>query len=206
MSFRIYSLNRLQTVRPAIIIQTNEMKTSLYTDRAAKSPSYNTANHLSGFQIGKDKKIISISVAKTMPPKILCITIFLCRYLRFSSLTLTFRSKIMSLPKKDIKPVFVVSNETSSSNFSQGRGCLLLNSNKKKQEPRSPDRISPIPRVHIGQTPTPLQREEWCICGEAKARSNIANTPVTVKTIPRPVAMQIVSKVPLATPKRIKLR
>jgi hypothetical protein len=58
--------------------------------------------------------------------------------------------------------------------------------------------------LHIGQIPIPLQREHWRKPGETKARRSMAMKPVIVRTMPRVVATQIVSKVPLETPRRMK--
>jgi hypothetical protein len=58
--------------------------------------------------------------------------------------------------------------------------------------------------LHIGQIPIPLQREHWRKPGETKARRSMAMKPVMVRTMPRVVATQIVSKVPLETPRRMK--
>ncbi len=128
-------------------------------------PTQNTRNIQiqTFFQMGRLKNSTSISVAKIIPPSTLCSTIFLCKYLRLSSLTFNFRSKIISLPKNVLNTPFLAISPSppTSLNFSHGRGCLLLNSSKKKQEPRRPERIRLMPMAHIGQAARPRQRVVW---------------------------------------------
>lgn len=157
------------------------------------------------FQIGKLKKTITITVANAIPPSTLCITTFLCSRLKVSSLTFNLRSKIINFDtSRTNRDCFVTIG--SSSNLSQGSGCRLEKRRRKKQLPRIPDSINPTPTLHIGQTPRPRQREQCLKDGEANARSNMARNPPTVRTTPRPVAIQIVSKVPFDTPRRMKFR
>jgi len=64
--------------------------------------------------------------------------------------------------------------------------------------------MSPRPVAHIGQIPSPRQREHCRKPGETNARSSIAMMPPIVRTMPREVATQIVSNVPFETPRRMK--
>ena len=61
-----------------------------------------------------------------------------------------------------------------------------------------------MPTLHIGQMPIPLHLEHCRKPGDSKASRSMAMKPVMVRTMPRLVATQIVSKVPLETPRRMK--
>jgi len=188
------------------LVRLNEHHTPFPTKKIKWKTRKQTPILQTSFQIGKLKKRISISVAKITPPSTLCITIFLCKYLKLSSLTFNLRSKIINFPKNPLNTLFFATNPSppASSNFSHGNGCLLENSNRKKQLPLKPDRMSPTPMLHIGQAASPRQRVALCSAGEAKARRSMQRKPEMVRTMPREVAMQTVSKVPLETPRRMK--
>lgn len=167
------------------------------------SPDQCVQSYRTSSQIGRLKKTITIKVANPIPPITLCITTFLCSRRNVSSLTFSLRSKIINFDTSRMNRDFFVTIG-SSSNLSHGRGWRLEKRRRKKQLPRTPERINPTPILHIGQIPSPRQREQCLNDGEAKAKSIIARNPPIVRKMPRPVAIQIVSKVPFDTPRRMK--
>jgi len=120
------------------------------------------------------------------------------------SLTFSFLSKIISFlaNAKTFEELDLA--EAPSSNLSHGNGCRRENSKRKKQLPLVPAKMNAVPSAHRGLMARPRQRDEWPMDGEAKARRNMPRNPERMRTIPRLVAMQRVSYVPLETLRRMK--